>query len=82
MDTYIIYDNNPYATHGAGIFTYMTGPKNRINGGIHVPAPWSIWEWYYVSCKWDMFVCTWEITESTSIANMSQASEKCIYQGI
>lgn len=24
MDTYIIYDNNPYAP-GAGIFTYNTG---------------------------------------------------------
>ena len=35
----IIY--NPYANHGAGIFTYKTGWFwTRANVGIHIPAPW------------------------------------------
>ena len=35
----------PYATHGAGIFTYKTGWFwTRANVGIHIPAPWSIWD--------------------------------------
>ena len=36
----------PYANHGAGIFTVRTqlGHKHGVNGWIHIPAPWSIWD--------------------------------------
>ena len=55
--------NNPYATHGAGIFTYITGWWIvRANVGIHIPAPWSIWDrlWaqQFLSTCWNGFLTT------------------------
>ena len=35
------YWHIPYANHGSGIFTYMTGWFwARANVGVHIPAPW------------------------------------------
>jgi hypothetical protein len=42
----------PYATHGAGIVTiiYLQNWVNEVNVGIHIPAPWSIWEIGVYTC--------------------------------
>ena len=34
--------HDPYATHGAGIFTYMTG-SYMGQMLVNILAPWSIW---------------------------------------
>ena len=40
----IVIHTYPDATHGAGIFTYKTGLLLGVNVGVHIPAPWSIWD--------------------------------------
>ena len=34
------------ANHGAGRFTYMTGPFLGVSMLVNIPAPWSIWDRY------------------------------------
>ena len=63
------YWHIPYANHGAGILTYMTGWFwARANVGVHIPAPWFAYGhglnqpgwWWLEPWKFMTFPSYWE----------------------
>ena len=44
MESMIETGRNTHMLHGAGIFTLHDWAIFGVNVGIHIPAPWSIWD--------------------------------------